>query len=231
MSSIEPNDRSPALGVLPPSDTQTAASRRLLEAAVVAFAERGYHGVSIRDLTSDLGMTVGSVYSHFPSKEALLFELIRFGHEAHQTAVRDGVLGAGADPAKQLYDGVYANVAFQATYPMVTIVANNEMHALTPEHQVQIATLRRDTGTLLIAAMERGHREGVFDCPDPWLAMSAIGAMGIRVASWFRPQWLADMEPTNRYPGEVATWLPEEAYTVESIADTYAKFALKLLRP
>jgi AcrR family transcriptional regulator len=215
--------------VLPPSPDLKPAARRLLEAAVVAFAERGYHGVSIRDLTADLGLTVGSVYSHFASKEALLFELIAFGHEAHQAAVRDAILGAGPEPARQLRDGVYANVAFQATYPMVTVVANNEMHALTPEHQLRIATIRHDSAALLSAVMERGHAEGVFDCPDVWLAMSAIGAMGIRVGSWFRPPWLSDIEPTNRYPGEVAAWLGPQDYTVESIAEAFADYALRIV--
>ena len=122
-----PNGRSPVL----PEALGKPGARPLLDAAVVAFAERGYHGVSVRDLTSAVGIQSASFYAHFPSKEALLAELMIGGHELHQAHVRDAILAVGADPVDQLRAAVRANVEFQATWPLMTIVCNSELHALS----------------------------------------------------------------------------------------------------
>jgi AcrR family transcriptional regulator len=50
--------------------------RRILDTATKLFAGRGYAGTSIRDISEQLGMTKGSLYYHFASKEDLLFALL-----------------------------------------------------------------------------------------------------------------------------------------------------------
>src|SRR2546422_9569838 len=121
----------PGHGLMPGLDSSRAGARRLLEAAVVAFAERGYHGVSVRDLTSAIGIQAGSFYSHFDSKEELLFEIVLLAHERHQAAVRAALLATGAGPAEQLRGTMHANVSFIGTYPYLTIVGSSELHALS----------------------------------------------------------------------------------------------------
>jgi AcrR family transcriptional regulator len=218
-----------AVGVLP-IGTGRPGPRRLLEAAVVALAERGYHGVSVRDLTAAVGIKAASFYAHFASKEALLAELMVLGHESHQACVRDAILGSGADPVDQLRAAVHANVAFQATYPLLTIVCNTELHALAPATRDRVIALRHNSGVLVAAVVDRGNAAGVFRCNDVWLALSAIAAMGVRVAWWYRPPGLAGTtSPLARYPEQAATWLPEGDYTVDAIADAYAEFALQIV--
>lgn len=215
--------------VLPAGQARPGA-RRLLEAAVIAFAERGYHGVSVRDLTAAVGIQAGSMYAHFSSKELVLFELMLLGHHAHQDSVRDAILAAGADPADQLRAATRANVAFQASWPLLTIVCNSELHALAPDHRQHVAGLRHEAGILVAAVIERGKARGAFDCPDTWLALSAIAGMGVRVAWWYRPPALAQSEsPLAGYPRTASTWLPEGDYTVDAIADAYAEFALRIV--
>jgi AcrR family transcriptional regulator len=50
--------------------------QRILETASALFVEHGYAGTSIRDISERLGMTKGSLYYHFASKEDLQFALI-----------------------------------------------------------------------------------------------------------------------------------------------------------
>ena len=52
--------------------TGRPAKERLLDAAERLFAERGYHGVSIRDITELAGADVALVNYHFGTKRALL---------------------------------------------------------------------------------------------------------------------------------------------------------------
>src|SRR5919107_5698523 len=56
-------------------------SRRVLvlDAAARLFAERGYHGTSIRDIAGAAGMTPAAIYSHFASKAGLLVAVYEEG--------------------------------------------------------------------------------------------------------------------------------------------------------
>jgi AcrR family transcriptional regulator len=50
--------------------------QRILHTASELFVEHGYAGTSIRDISERLGMTKGSLYYHFASKEELLLALV-----------------------------------------------------------------------------------------------------------------------------------------------------------
>lgn len=195
--------------LLPPRARADGTRRRVLEAALVLFAERGYHGVSMRDLAAEVGMRASSLYVHVPSKEDLLLQLILLGHEEHRDGMRRGVLdAAGGSPSAQLAAATRAHVRFHATYPMLATVANNEMRSLSTEAMRAVHGVRGDAEGLLRDIIERGTRLGEFACADTWLAMAAIGAMGIRVASWYRPG--------------------DAPYAVEEVCDRYAEFALRI---
>jgi AcrR family transcriptional regulator len=51
------------------------------------FADKGYHGTSIGDLASALGVQKGSLYAHIESKQDLLWELARAGAESFHAAL------------------------------------------------------------------------------------------------------------------------------------------------
>ena len=56
----------------------------VIDAAGRLFAERGYHGTSMRDLGKALGLHGSSLYSHVSSKEDLLVEVVQRGAELFQ---------------------------------------------------------------------------------------------------------------------------------------------------
>ncbi len=50
--------------------------RRLLNAATVVFAQRGYHGATLDEIAEEAGFTKGAVYSNFDGKEDLFLNLL-----------------------------------------------------------------------------------------------------------------------------------------------------------
>jgi AcrR family transcriptional regulator len=220
----------PAPALLPGLAEARPALRRLMEAAVMAFAERGYHGVSVRDLTRAIGIKGASFYSHFASKEDLLFRIVLLMHEHHGTRLRQALLAAGAEPEAQLRETMRAHVTLLGGHPYATIVASAELHALSPAHRERILQMRQETVALLAAIIERGNSLGVFRCAHPWLAVSALGAMGMRLGWWFRTPDRAGDRGSLRAYAEAAKWFPGDPLTLEEIADEYAAYALRIVQ-
>ena len=59
-----------------------AGQRKILNSAFKLFSERGFDGVSIRDIAADAGLTNPALYRHYPSKEALGLALYRKSYDA-----------------------------------------------------------------------------------------------------------------------------------------------------
>ena len=197
-----------ATPLLPARATADGTHRRILEAALVRFGERGFHGVSVREVAEAAGVRASSVYAHLESKEQLLFELMLIGHEEHHEMLRMALLEAGSDPIEQVTELARAHVRLHGTYPLLARVANREMAALSPESRLRILDVRRASEQLFTDVIGRGLRMGVFHVEDEWLGFAAIGSMGLRVAEW---------------------WSDDLGYDVERVADTYATFAVRLL--
>lgn len=73
---------------------------RILDAAEELFSVRGFHGVSIRDITSAAGVQLALANYHFGSKQQLYSQVIeRRGavHAAQMQRYLDDVLGAAPD--------------------------------------------------------------------------------------------------------------------------------------
>src|SRR5688572_9129734 len=108
-----------ATGTAPLPEAVPSGSRRLiLETALRLFEERGYSGTSIRDIAAACGLQGPTIYSHYPSKEHVLAELVRIAHEEHLRRVRAALLESQPDPREQIRAYVRAHVSFHTGFPM-----------------------------------------------------------------------------------------------------------------
>lgn len=62
--------------------------RRILEAALDCFLERGFYGTKTSQISKRAGVSEGLLFYHFPTKENLLEELIRVGMEGMRTPMQ-----------------------------------------------------------------------------------------------------------------------------------------------
>lgn len=58
---------------------RAASKEAILEATLEVFRERGYEGTTIPAIAGRLGVSQGTLYNYFPSKEKLLFACARAG--------------------------------------------------------------------------------------------------------------------------------------------------------
>ncbi len=192
---------------LPEGVTPPGTRGRILLSALRLFAEYGFFGTSIRDIGAGAGINSATLYAHYPAKEDVLAELVLIGHELLHQRMQQALVEAAPGPAEQLAALVRAQVGAHADFPLLALVANAELHALSPERAAPALALREQSRELGLRVLYRGVERGVFTVPDVPLASVAIGSMGLRVAHWFGP---------------------DQPYTREQVADTFARFALQI---
>ncbi|MBI2358723.1 MAG: TetR/AcrR family transcriptional regulator [Deltaproteobacteria bacterium] len=64
---------------------------RIIESAMRAFAEQGYHDTSMDDIVRRSGFSKGAIYFHFPGKEALFYALVSRLADALEAAARSSI--------------------------------------------------------------------------------------------------------------------------------------------
>lgn len=172
---------------------QADARTRLGLAAVAAFAAKGFHGTTTRDISTAAGMSPAALYVHHRSKEELLFQLARVGHERVLAMVRESVARSD-DPTRQLGDLVEDFVRDHAVEHTGARVINYELSALSAEHLAEIVAIRLQIDEVVRGVVDRGVATGAFATPDPHMTTLAVLSLGIDVARWYRDEgrWSPD---------------------------------------
>lgn len=184
-----------------------ATRARLAEAAVAAFAEKGFHGTTTRDIAAAAGMSPAALYVHHRSKEELLYLISKEGHDRTLGLVRAAVASAD-DPTAQLRRVIHDFAVHHARGHTGARIVNYELAALSPEHLEEIEGIRHEIEAEVRRLVVRGVKAGAFAVPDPRIAAAALLSLGIDLARWYR---------------DGVRWTPEQ------IADHYAEIALRVV--
>ncbi|MEU3739363.1 TetR/AcrR family transcriptional regulator [Streptomyces sp. NPDC032198] len=169
---------------LPWGEVTPDAARRLLVAAVEAFAERGYHATTTRDIAGRAGMSPAALYIHYKTKEELLHRISRIGHDKALRVLRTAADGPGT-AAERLADAVRSFVRWHADHHTTARVVQYELDALGEEHRTEIVALRRQSDAAVRDMINDGVRDGEFDVPDVPGTTLAVLSLCIDVARWF----------------------------------------------
>jgi AcrR family transcriptional regulator len=176
---------------------RTEAAMR--EAALRLIARHGYEAVSMRKLADEVGVQAAALYRYFPTKEDLLFTLMR-EHMETLIASWSEFSPPDADPRDQLAVFVRNHIAFHLARRSSTHVNNLELRSLSPERLTRIVALRESYEKELRAILQRGADARIFDVEDPALVSMAIIQMITGIIVWFRPdERLTAEELTDRY--------------------------------
>lgn len=92
--------------------------QRLLAAAAAAFTERGADTVSLEEIARRAGVGIGTLYRHFPTRQALLEAVYRDQVDGLDARARE--LMTAQSPGAALADWVTALVAFGKTKRSLT---------------------------------------------------------------------------------------------------------------
>jgi AcrR family transcriptional regulator len=95
----------------------------VVKTAARLFTTAGYEEVSLDDIAGEIGATKGLIYYYFPSKGALLGEVLLWNHGSFLESVEPAYGARSADPATKLKRVIKAHVDFNYEhYPMIELV-------------------------------------------------------------------------------------------------------------
>jgi AcrR family transcriptional regulator len=133
------------------AEAQAQTRQRLLEAAAVVFARRGFHGASLEEVADEAGYTKGAVYSNFASKEELFLAVLEarfhdrtelYRRLAEQAAREPGQDLPGLLPGLDAPDEVWCLLETEFwLYALRNPPVRERMAALYRQYRAQLAPL------------------------------------------------------------------------------------------
>jgi AcrR family transcriptional regulator len=210
---------SAARGPAPPPGI--TSRERLLQAAVEAFAEKGFTATTTRDIALRAGMSPAAVYVHHDTKESLLFTVSVEGHQAALAVIRSAAslpsaahgpapLPGEGDHVDRLRHMVREFSTWHAVNSRVGRIVQYEFDALTPDHRAEIAGYRRRIEKVMQDVIAAGVAAGSFEVADVPGTGRAILSLSIDLVRWFTPRG---------------------AQTADDIAQLHADLAVRMTAP
>jgi TetR/AcrR family transcriptional regulator, cholesterol catabolism regulator len=93
----------------------------LVNTAARLFRQKGFAATTVRQIAKAAGMLPGSVHYRYPTKAALLLELMRRGVEADLACVR-AAIAPSRDPMERLHLAMRARVRYLLSRDVATVV-------------------------------------------------------------------------------------------------------------
>lgn len=181
----------------------------LLTLAAQLFADRGFHNTSMQDIADVAGIQKASIYYYYPSKDAILSEVLV---EGVSDLLRDGreAVASSTEPDAQLQALLRAHVRNLRRNLNQVIVFLAERRALAgrPEF-VKYFEWRREYDAMYIDIIREGQAQGMFAEGDP--RVMAFGILGSY-------NWL------------VQWWRPDGPLSIDEIHEVLARMALNGIR-
>ena len=159
---------------------------KVFAAAVQLFAEYGYHAATMRDIARIAGIQAASIYYHYPSKQALLVEIME-SHMRTLNANLERIVNKHNTVQQSLYEAISNHIRLHTTYKSEFFIIDTEIRALEGENRAKILALRDRYEDLIQELLREGMEQRVLRQTDVKISSYAIIAMCTEVAQWFRP--------------------------------------------
>ncbi|HEU4706019.1 MAG TPA: TetR/AcrR family transcriptional regulator [Solirubrobacterales bacterium] len=164
-------------------------SRRgeVVGAAAKLFAERGYDGTSISELTAATGLAAGGLYHYIEGKDDLLIAICDELLEPLLARARE-IVAAEAPPVTQLRELVEAWVEHVVAHRHHMLVFTQERQAIERQPRWRrVRSQRKAFEKILDEVLARGEADGSMTFADRRLSLLALLGMVNYTPQWVRP--------------------------------------------
>jgi AcrR family transcriptional regulator len=145
--------------IRPPSSTSPADTRfdrrlsEILDFATEVFAEKGYEGASMRDLSRLSGISLAGLYYYFDSKEKLLYNIQKHTFTTILDRLRER-LGRESDPERRLRIFVHNHVEYALARHHAMKVLSHEDDVLKNGYGAELGAIKRSYYRICVGLVE-----------------------------------------------------------------------------
>jgi TetR/AcrR family transcriptional regulator, cholesterol catabolism regulator len=170
--------------------TELGARREILNAAAYLLRHRGYEAATTRAIATAVGIKGGSIYHHFPSKDAIVGEVVNEGVRVVYDAVEKalGELPTSATPRRRLEAAIKAHLLSSLEHSNYTS-ASIRAFAFLPDSVRQGCRIeRRRYEVLWSQLVDELYQAGLIDpsiSPES-IRLLLLGALNW-AGEWYRP--------------------------------------------
>jgi TetR/AcrR family transcriptional regulator, cholesterol catabolism regulator len=198
-----------------PSSVDTRFDRRLgeiLDYATEIFAEKGYEGASMRDLSRLSGISLAGLYYYFESKEKLLYFIQQHTFNTIIQRLRER-LAESNDPETRIRIFVHNHVGYSVTKQKAMKVLAHEDDILKNGYGPELAAIKREYYRICVGLVEGLARAEGLKFVGP--SAGATGGISTRTAvmglfgmmnwlyTWYNPRVDPDAETIAREMSDI----------------------------
>jgi AcrR family transcriptional regulator len=169
-----------------PRDSEAKLQHILLHSARI-FAQHGFEGASIRDISRVTGVSLSGLYYYFESKQKLLYLIqnTAFSNILEQLQSR---LESVHNPEDRLRILVRNHIEYFLAHPNEMRVLSHEEEALDPPFREEVASIKRRYYALAREIFDEIAAEGLTDGLNPRVAVLSLFGMMNWVYKWHNPK-------------------------------------------
>jgi AcrR family transcriptional regulator len=183
----------------------------ILDYATEVFADKGYEGASMRDLSRLSGISLAGLYYYFESKEKLLYFIQQHTFSTIIDRLRER-LAASTDPETRIRIFVHNHVDYSVTRQKAMKVLSHEDDVLKNGYGSELAAIKREYYRICVSLVDDlASAEGLKSVGADSSAASittrtaVMGLFGMMnwIYTWYRPRVDPDAEILAREMSDI----------------------------
>lgn len=170
-------------------ERKDAKRRHILDTAARVFAERGYHGTTVRDVLSEAGVSTGSFYFYFSNKEDLFETLYDEMNNMYLNVIEYAVENLMETPAESICRAItLALWAFQKHKSLGRIMLIEAVGLNARFEQKRAANNKRFI-MILEEVFDEMQKKGIINPPNVRIAaISLMGSLYTFITDWLQEE-------------------------------------------
>jgi len=161
--------------------------QHILWHAAEVFAEKGFEGASIRDISRSSRVSLSGLYYYFESKQKLLY-LIQYHAFSSILEELQSRLAGVADPEKRLAILIQNHLDYFLRHPVESKVLSHEAEALEEPYRREVAAIKRRYYQLAMEIYSELVEAGGARSINPRIAVLGLFGMINWVYTWYNPK-------------------------------------------
>jgi AcrR family transcriptional regulator len=161
--------------------------QQIFDAAVKLFSKKGFHSTTLREISKESGITLGSLYDYINSKEDILYIIQARATEAvKNTVLRKESNQKNVDSVSELNRLIDSELKAMDKYQDLILIIYQESHAMGKETLKLLLRSEREHLKQYEMLINKGIKEGCFKRCNVRMAANLIKML---IDTWVIKRW------------------------------------------